>query len=85
MTTISVSGISGRVLVSVVDINGRVINVIRADTGVCPYDCSNEFTNTLSVENLPHGAYFVRVTGENANVVKKLIVNKIYQSNLNSF
>lgn len=74
MTTISVSGISGRVLVSVVDINGRVINVIRADTGVCPYDCSNEFTNTLSVENLPHGAYFVRVTGENANVVKKLIV-----------
>ena len=78
MTTISVSGISGRVLVSVVDINGRVI-VSKI------LDCSNEFTNTLSVENLPHGAYFVRVTGENANVVKKLIVNKIHQSNLNSF
>lgn len=66
-TTVIVSGISGRLQLAVVDINGREIvsNIL---------DCSNECTKTLCVENLSHGTYFVRVTGENANIVKKLIV-----------
>ena len=67
MVTVSVSGISGRVVVAVVDISGReIVSKIL--------DCSNGYNRTLSVENLSHGAYFVRVTGENANMVKKLIV-----------
>lgn len=66
-TTISVSGANGKVRISVVDINGRVV---VTETLECAGDC----VKTMSVENLSQGAYFVRITGEQVNLVKKLVV-----------
>ena len=66
-TTISVSGVNGQVRISVVDMNGRVVT---SETMECASDCAK----TMDVEALAQGAYFVRITGENVNMVKKLIV-----------
>ena len=66
-TTVSVSGISGKVRIAVVDMNGREVT---SET----LDCSGDCAKTMSVDNLAQGAYFVRITGENANLVRKLIV-----------
>jgi hypothetical protein len=66
-TTISVSGISGKVRIAVVDMNGREV---VAET----LDCAGDCAKTMNVDKLAQGAYFVRITGENANLVKKLIV-----------
>ena len=37
-------------------------------------DCSSDCEKTLDVDNLSQGAYFVRITGENVNMIRKLIV-----------
>ena len=66
-TTVSVSGISGKVRIVVVDMNGREV---VSET----LDCTGDCAKTMNVENLAQGAYFVRITGENANMVRKLIV-----------
>ncbi|MBQ5548764.1 MAG: T9SS type A sorting domain-containing protein, partial [Prevotella sp.] len=66
-TTVSVSGISGKVRIAIVDMNGREVT---SET----LDCSGDCAKTMSVDNLAQGAYFVRITGENANMVRKLIV-----------
>ena len=66
-TTISVSGVEGKVSISIVDLNGRAV---FNDNMECEGDC----VKTLDVEGLAQGAYFVRIYGENVNSVKKLIV-----------
>ncbi|MBR5353627.1 MAG: fibronectin type III domain-containing protein [Bacteroidales bacterium] len=66
-TTISVSGVSGKVKIEVVDMNGRTV---ASETLECSSDCRK----TMDVDHLAQGAYFVRITGENVNMVKKLIV-----------
>ena len=66
-TTISVSGVNGIVRIVVVDMNGRTI---ATETLECSADCEK----TLEVDNLPQGAYFVRITADNTNMVRKLIV-----------
>jgi hypothetical protein len=66
-TTISVSGVSGKVKIAVVDMNGRTVASELLE-------CSSDCTKTMDVERLAQGAYFVRITGENVNMVKKLIV-----------
>ena len=66
-TTISVSGVSGVVRITVVDINGRTV---RSETLECSGDCQK----TMEVDGLAQGAYFVRITGETVNMVKKLVV-----------
>ena len=66
-TTISVSGVNGQVRIAIVDMNGRVVT---SETMECASDC----TKTMDVDALAQGAYFVRITGENINMVKKLIV-----------
>ena len=66
-TTISVSGVNGKVRISVVDMNGRTV---ASETLECNDDC----VKTMDVDNLAQGAYFVRITANNANMVKKLIV-----------
>ncbi|MBR3412181.1 MAG: fibronectin type III domain-containing protein [Bacteroidales bacterium] len=66
-TTISVSGVSGKVKIAVVDMNGRTVASELLE-------CSSDCTKTMNVERLAQGAYFVRITGENVNMVKKLIV-----------
>ena len=66
-TTVSVSGVNGQVRIAIVDMNGRVVT---SETMECSADC----TKTMDVDNLAQGAYFVRITGENVNMVKKLII-----------
>ena len=66
-TTISVSGVNGKVKIEVVDMNGRAV---ATETLECSSDC----TKTMDVDHLSHGAYFVRITSDNVNMVRKLIV-----------
>jgi hypothetical protein len=66
-TTVSVSGVNGKVKIEVVDMNGRTV---ASETLECSSDC----VKTMDVNNLSQGAYFVRITGDNTNMVKKLVV-----------
>ena len=66
-TTVSVSGVNGKVRISVVDMNGRTV---ATET----LECSDDCVKTMDIDNLAQGAYFVRITADNANMVKKLIV-----------
>ena len=66
-TTISVSGISGKVNVAIVDMNGReVMNSAM--------ECDGDCEKVMNVEGLAQGAYFVRIYGEEINSIRKLIV-----------
>lgn len=65
--TISISGQNGMVKIDIVDINGRTV---VSDNLQCDTDC----VKTMNVESLSQGAYFVRIVGEEVNMVKKLIV-----------
>ncbi len=66
-TTVTLSGVSGEVCVTIVDLNGRtVMNDVMACEGGC--------TKTLEVSGLMQGTYFVRLSGEGINAVKKLVV-----------
>ena len=47
--------------------NGRTV---ASETMSCNGDC----TKRMEVSSLAQGAYFVRVKGDNLNMVKKLIV-----------
>jgi hypothetical protein len=67
VTTISVSGVNGKVRIAVVDMNGRTV---ASETLECSSDCEK----TMDVDQLAQGAYFVRITGDNVNMVKKLVV-----------
>ena len=66
-TTITVSGVSGRVWIAVVDMEGREV---ASET----LDCSGDCAKSIDVKNLSQGAYFVRITGENVSMVRKLII-----------
>ncbi len=66
-TTISVSGVNGKVKIEVVDINGRAV---ASETLECDTDC----VKTLEVDHLAQGTYFVRITTDGTNMVRKLIV-----------
>ncbi len=66
-TTITVAGVSGKVKIAVIDMNGREV---ASETLECSGDCAKSF----DVDRLAQGAYFVRVTGENVSMVRKLIV-----------
>ena len=66
-TTITVSGVNGKVRISVVDMNGRTV---ATETLECNSDC----TKTMDVDHLAQGAYFVRITGDEVNMVRKLVV-----------
>jgi len=66
-TTVSVTGANGKVRISVVDMNGRTV---ATET----LECSDDCVKTMEVDHLAQGAYFVRITGDNINMVKKLIV-----------
>ena len=58
---------NGDVAITVVDMNGRVV---MSDSMSCEGDC----VKTMEVSGLAQGAYFVRINGENVNMVKKLVV-----------
>ena len=66
-TTIALSGVNGEVSITIVDMNGRIV---MSDSMSCEGDC----TKTLEVSGLAQGDYFVRLNGDNVNMVKKLVV-----------
>ena len=47
--------------------NGRVVSSESLE-------CSSDCVKTMDVDNLAQGAYFVRITADNTNMVRKLIV-----------
>ena len=67
--TISVDGVSGKLLVSVVDMSGRVL---LSDELWCnnSADCHKQ----LSVEGLAQGAYYVHIVANDVSLVRKLVV-----------
>ena len=68
-TTISVDGVQGKLLVSVLDMSGRVV---YTDELWC--NGGNDCHKQLSVENLTQGAYYVHIVANDVNMVRKLIV-----------
>ena len=66
-TTVTISGISGQATVSIVDMNGREVHTQAIKH-------SSNQTITLDLTGYAQGAYFVRITGEQQNAIRKLIV-----------
>ena len=62
--TLAVKDLSGEATVSIVDMNGRE----------AMHATMSERTLTLDVSRLPKGAYFLRLTGEHMNVIRKLLI-----------
>lgn len=60
---VTLSGIEGQALVTVVDMNGREV-----------LHCSASQSITIDISTLTSGAYFVRIVGEQVNAIRKLIV-----------
>ena len=67
-STVTLSGIEGAAKVTVVDMNGR--EVYKTQT------LGNSATQSLTIDvsGMAQGAYFVRITGERVNAIRKLIV-----------
>lgn len=63
-TSVTLTGISGQATVTVVDMNGREVHT----------QAINNQAITLDLTGYAQGAYFVRITGEQVNVIRKLIV-----------
>lgn len=62
--TVTLTGIEGQVTVTVVDMNGRKLwETVNGDDEI-----------RIDVSELPSGAYFVHITGERLNAIRKLIV-----------
>ncbi|MBO4751958.1 MAG: fibronectin type III domain-containing protein [Bacteroidales bacterium] len=64
---ISLTGVTGKVNIAVMDMSGRMV---RTESMECYEGCEHR----LELQGLAQGAYFVRVTGDQVNSVKKLIV-----------
>jgi hypothetical protein len=67
-STVTLTGIEGDATVTVVDMNGRVVKVIGYGLEVI------DNSLTIDISELAQGAYFVRITGERVNAIRKLIV-----------
>ena len=66
-TTITISGANGTVTITVVDMEGRTV---ATEDLSCSADCTKQMT----LQSLAQGAYFVRIVGDNINMVRKLVV-----------
>ena len=62
-TTVTVDGIQGEAIVTIVDMNGRTVFSEKAVGKL-----------TIDLNGMAQGAYFVRITGENTTAIRKLIV-----------
>ncbi len=63
-TTVTLTGFDGQATVTIVDMNGRAKGEYIA----------NNNTLTIDLTGYAQGAYFVRITGEQVNAIRKLIV-----------
>ena len=66
-TTIAVSGIEGRVNVSVISVDGRTLQTFTND---CPADCEM----VLDVDGLAEGTYIVRIYNDKIDTIRKFYV-----------
>ncbi len=66
-STVTLTGIEGDATVTVVDMNGREVYTQAIKQ-------SSNQTITIDVSSMSQGAYFVRITGERVNAIRKLIV-----------
>ncbi|MDR0971077.1 MAG: fibronectin type III domain-containing protein [Bacteroidales bacterium] len=66
-TKLVISGISGKVKISIIDIQGRIIN---SQTILV----NDKAEKTLNLSSLTKGVYYIRLNGENINRTQKLIV-----------
>ena len=64
MVVVSAEGVEGDAVVSIVDLNGRTVMQQNGSGRDFHFD----------VSALSRGAYFVRMTGENVNIVRKLVL-----------
>ena len=62
-TTVTVDGIEGEALVTIVDMNGRTVFSEKTVSSI-----------TIDLGGMAKGAYFVRITGENSSAIRKLIM-----------
>lgn len=67
ITNITLKGIQGNITIAIMDMSGR--QVLQRHLS-----CSTEYTFRLNVHDFAKGVYFVRVTGDNINTVRKMIV-----------
>ncbi len=65
--TVTVSGVSGKVTIAVVDLRG-------SEVATATFDCAGNCSKTMDVDRLAQGAYFVHITSEKVSMVRKLIV-----------
>jgi hypothetical protein len=71
-TTVSLTGISGKVCIAVLDMHGREVT---RECIECPTMSSTPCEKQINITHLPAGAYILRITSEsNAPIVQKLIV-----------
>ncbi|MBQ6916691.1 MAG: T9SS type A sorting domain-containing protein, partial [Prevotella sp.] len=63
-TTVTIAGMELQSQIVIVDMNGREVYRANAADGSVKVD----------VSNLSKGAYFVRITGEKTNAIRKLVV-----------
>ena len=66
-TTVQIDGANGSLTVAVMDMSGRTIKTEQVY-------CNSGCTHQVNLSGLAQGAYFVRVTGDQVNTVRKLIV-----------
>lgn len=66
-TVIDVRGLSGRVCIALMDMNGRKVYAQTVDS-------DGQLREIIDLHGLSQGAYFVTVTGNKACLVKKLVV-----------
>ena len=66
-STVTLTGIEGDATVTVVDMNGREVYTQAIKQ-------SSNQTITIDVTGYAQGAYFVRITGDRVNAIRKLIV-----------
>ncbi len=66
-STLLLQGISGTFQVRVVDVTGRPVRTFTLQ-------CGDNCRQTVRLDELPSGAYFVQVVGPNVNLVRKLIL-----------
>ena len=59
----TVDGIQGEAIVTIVDMNGRTVFSEKAVGKL-----------TIDLGGMAQGAYFVRITGENTTAIRKLMV-----------
>ncbi len=63
-TSVTLTGIEGQAVVTIVDMNGRESGTWTVENGEI----------TIDLTGFAQGAYFVRITGEQQNAIRKLIV-----------